>query len=182
MSKNILHLEEDEHIIMEVRKHWIVFFGFAFNLIMSALLPFILLVFLRFLYSGVDVSLPGNSLAFFLFLYCLWLLILWISFFIHWTKYYLDVWYVTQKRIIAVDQRSIFDRGVSNLRFDRIQDVTVDVKGFLPTLLNFGNIKVQTASEDNYDFSMTSVRDPGNVKKVIFSQHNVISDRKTRAL
>jgi uncharacterized membrane protein YdbT with pleckstrin-like domain len=103
---------------------------------------------------------------------------LWLSFFINWTKYYLDVWYVTEKRIIAVDQRGIFNRGISNLRFDKIQDVTIDVKGFIATLLNYGNVKVQTAGEDNYEFSMSVVSNPENVRKVIFNQHNEIGDRR----
>jgi hypothetical protein len=62
------------------------------------------------------------------------------------------------------------------LRFDKIQDVTVDVHGFIPTLKNFGNIKVQTASEDNLDFIIHTVRKPDVVRQVIFSQHNEIGD------
>ncbi len=179
MSKDVLHLESDEHIILEVRKHWIVFAAYALGLLFTAFLPFIFYTLIkRFAPILLSFSLPGNNHALFLFLYTLWLLTLWIFFFVDWTKYYLDVWYVTEKRIIAVDQRNIFDRGISNLRFDKIQDVTIDVRGFISTLLNFGNIKVQTASEDNYDFSMTSVRNPENVRRVIFSQHNEIGDKK----
>ncbi len=179
-SHDILHLDLDEHVILEVRKHWIVFAGNAVGLLFSALMPFVVFTFFKMLVPGVSdlmISIQGNGPALFLFFYCLWLLFLWVAFFVNWTKYYLDVWYVTGKRIIAVDQRNIFDRGISNLRFDKIQDVTIDVKGFLPTLLNFGNIKVQTAGEDNYDFSMTVVRNPEKVRQVIFSQHNEAGDR-----
>ena len=179
MKFDVLHLESDEHVILEVRKHWIVFVGRAMGLIFSAFLPFLIFTMYKVFIPGtIDISIPGNEYALFLFLYSLWLLTLWLSFFISWTKYYLDVWYVTEKRIIAVDQRNIFDRGISNLRFDKIQDVTIDVRGFIPTLLNFGNIKVQTASEDNYEFSISTVRNPENVRKVIFSQHNEIGDRR----
>ncbi len=177
---DILNLESDENVILEVRKHWIVFFGNAMSLLFSSLLPFIIYTFFKVALPGLgnmQISFPGNIQALLLFFYSLWLLFLWVTFFISWTKYYLDVWYVTGKRIIAVDQRNIFDRGISNLRFDKIQDVTIDVKGFLPTLLNFGNIKVQTAGEDNYEFNMSMVKDPEKVRKVIFSQHNEIGDR-----
>ncbi len=179
MKYDVLHLEPDEHVILEVRKHWIVFLGSAMGLLLSALLPFLLFtIFKIFLPDVLNISFPGNGFALFLFFYTLWLLALWLSFFVGWTKYYLDVWYVTEKRIIVVDQRNIFDRGISNLRFDKIQDVTVDIRGFIPTLLHFGNIKVQTAGEDNYDFSMTTVRNPEDVRRVIFSQHNVIGDKQ----
>lgn len=174
MKTDILHLDPDEHIIMEVRKHWIVFFGHSIGLLFSAFLPFILLTALSKLAPQLmNVQIEGNIYALAVFVYTIWLLFLWILFFVDWTKYYLDVWYVTEKRIIAIDQRNIFDRGISNLRFDRIQDVTINVKGFLPTLLRFGDIRVQTAGEDNLDFSMTVVRHPENVRKVIFSRHNV---------
>lgn len=179
-SFDTLHLDSDEQIMLEVRKHWIVFFEQAASLLFSAFLPFIVYTFLKMFLpqiENISIALPGTGSALLLFFYSLWLLFLWVTFFVSWTKYYLDVWYVTGKRIIAIDQRNIFDRGISNLRFDKIQDVTIEVKGFLPTLLNFGNIKVQTAGEDNYDFMMSTVRNPEKVRKVIFSQHNVIGDK-----
>jgi len=178
MSYEALHLDQGENVILEVRKHWIVFAGQAIGLLFTAFLPFILYtVFKIFTPKILELNIVSNPHALFLFGYSLWLLALWLSFYINWTKYYLDVWYVTQKRIIAVDQRHIFDRGISNLRFDKIQDVTIDVKGFLPTLLNFGDIKVQTAGEDNYEFTMTVVRRPEEVRRVIFNQHNEIGDK-----
>ncbi|MBA3732873.1 PH domain-containing protein [Patescibacteria group bacterium] len=183
MNYEILNLEPDEHVILEVRKHWIVFAGHAVGLLFAAFLPFIILTLFKiFLPSLIIIKIPGNTSALFLFFYCLWLLALWISFFFDWTKYYLDVWYVTEKRIIIVDQKKIFDRGISNLRFDKIQDVTIEVEGFIPTLLNFGNIKVQTASEDNFDFLLTNVRNPEQVRKIIFSQHNEIGDKFVRTV
>ena len=177
MTYKQLHLEEGENVIFEVRKHWIVFVGQASALLFSALLPFILLTLGKvFEVDLPELNIPGNKSALFLFIYLLWLLTLWILFFLDWIKYYLDVWYVTEKRIIAIDQRKIFDREVSNLRFDKIQDVTIDVHGFIPTLLGFGNIRVQTASEDSKEFYMNSVRHPENLRKVIFTQQNKMNE------
>ena len=178
MSYEALHLDPDEHVILEVRKHWIVFFGNAIALLFSAFIPFVILTALKvFLPQIFKIPLSGNVYALFLFFYCLWLLVLWISFFIYWTKYYLDVWYVTEKRIIAIDQRSTFNREISNLRFDKIQDVTIDVDGFIPTILKFGNVRVQTASEDERDFYMSMVKNPDEVRRVIFNQHNETSSK-----
>src|SRR3989344_2396757 len=177
MSYKQLHLEEGENVIFEVRKHWIVFVGQAVALLFAALLPFILFTLAEmFDFPIPQLNISGNQSALFLFLYLLWSLTLWILFFLDWTKYYLDVWYVTEKRIIAIDQKRIFDREVSNLRFDKIQDVTIDVHGFIPTLLGFGNIRVQTASEDSKEFYMKSVRHPENLRKIIFTQQNKINE------
>lgn len=175
-----LHLDPDEHVILEVRKHWIVFAGHALGLLCAAFMPLIVFAMIKMLVPSLlkVVTLPTNinAYAFFLFFYILWLLALWLSFFIDWTKYFLDVWYVTEKRIIDVEQRRIFDREISNLRFDKIQDVTIDVHGFIPTMLNFGDVKVQTAAEDSGDFFLSTVRNPEEVRRVIFSQHNEVGD------
>ena len=178
MNYDALHLDLDEQVILEVRKHWIVFAGHAAGLLLGALLPFMLFTALRIFVSGVSsISFPGNTYALFLFCYTLWLLALWLSFFVAWTKYYLDVWYVTKKRIIIIDQKRLFDRYISNIRFDKIQDVTVNIDGLIPTMLKFGNLRVQTASEDETEFMMTSVRHPEEVRKVIFGQHNEVHNQ-----
>ncbi len=174
-----LHLDPGENVIFEVRKHWIIFLEHTIALSLAAFIPFVVFALLEiFVPTLINVNLPGNEYALFVFFYCIWLLILWISFFVNWTKYYLDVWYVTEKRIIAIDQKRIFSREVSNVRFDKVQDVTVTVKGFIATFLDFGNIEVQTASEDNRDFKMTVVRHPQEVRRIIFNQQNKNSDTR----
>ncbi|MCX6702147.1 MAG: PH domain-containing protein [Candidatus Zambryskibacteria bacterium] len=182
MSYKALHLELDEHVILEVRKHWIVFVGQALALLFIAALPFVLFVVLKTFVPTLlninNINFFGNKSALFLFLYTLWVLFLWISFFIGWTKYYLDVWYVTEKRIIIIEQKNLFHREISNLRFDKVQDVTLDIEGFIPTLLKFGNIRVQTASENNQEFFMSIVRHPEEVSRIIFSHQNKSSDNK----
>jgi hypothetical protein len=179
MSYEALHLDPGENVILEVRKHWIVFAGQAVGLVFAAFIPFVVLTVIKIFLPGLlNITIPGNGYALFLFFYSLWLLALWASFFVDWTKYYLDVWYVTEKRIIIVDQKRLFDREISNIRFDKIQDVSIDVDGVIPTYLHFGNIKVQTASEDNAEFYMSTVRHPEEVRRIIFSQHNDVSDRK----
>ncbi|HEY0220955.1 MAG TPA: PH domain-containing protein [Candidatus Paceibacterota bacterium] len=179
MNFRALHLEEGEDVIYEVRKHWIVFLGNVIALFLLASLPLIVFSFAGLFFPELlNIDVHGNIYALFFFFYFLWVLVLWISFFINWTKFYLDVWYVTEKRIIIAEQRQLFDRQVSNIRFDKIQDVSVLIDGFIATFLDFGSVRVQTASEDNTEFSMNMVRHPGEVRKVIFSQHNTISDKK----
>lgn len=177
MNYEALHLDPEENVILEVRKHWIVFVANGIGLLFLAFVPFAVFTIMEiFVPQAFQISLHGNIVALFSFFYSLWLLLLWISFFSQWTKYYLDVWYVTQKRIIIVDQKRLFDRQISNIRFDKVQDVSIDVDGILSTFLGFGNIRVQTASEDNTEFILNTVRNPEELRKVIFLQHNEIGD------
>jgi energy-coupling factor transporter transmembrane protein EcfT len=167
-----LNLDPGETIILEVRRHWIVFISrIVFFLVLFVAPPIIYTLTVAFAPATVTIY----AYAYFsmlLFLYSLWLLLLWTGLFIQWTNYYLDVWYITEKRIIDVNQKRIFHREVSNLRFDKIQDISIEVKGIVATFLNFGDLKVQTAAEDSSDFFMVSAARPEEVRKVIFSHHN----------
>lgn len=172
----MLYLDQNEHVILEVRKHWFVFVSTAAAHLVGALFP---LFGYEFLTKFIPIQLPSISVVAGkgLFFYAIWLLIIWISFFVQWTKYYLNVWYVTEKRIIDVDQKKLFDRTVSNLRFDKIQDITIQIDGFLATMLHIGDIKVQTAAEDSGDFYMHNASKPDKIRSFIFSQHNSASEQ-----
>lgn len=173
-----LHLDPGEKIVYEVRRHWFVFLFNGIVLALLALLPFLAYSFLSNYLNVIPADTIEKYFYTGLFFYALWLLFLWMMFFLQWTKYYLDVWYITDKRIIDVDQKAIFHREVSNLRFDKIQDISIEVHGVIATFLNFGNLQVQTAAEDSSDFFMKHARKPEEVRRIIFSQHNIESEKK----
>lgn len=75
-------------------------------------------------------------------------LFIWLFFFHHWIDYYLDVWVVTNQRILNIEQEGLFSRTISELNMEMIQDITSEIKGKLATFLNFGNVYVQTAGEE----------------------------------
>jgi len=60
-------------------------------------------------------------------------------------NYYLSIQIVTSERIIDVDQRGLFNREVNTLSISNIEDVSYKKSGFWGTLLDFGNVVVQTA-------------------------------------
>ncbi|MDD4333275.1 MAG: PH domain-containing protein [Patescibacteria group bacterium] len=74
-------------------------------------------------------------------------LFLWLFFFFSFIDYYLDVWIITNERIIDIKQEGFFARTIAELRLYRLQDVTSEVKGIFSTLLGYGNVYAQTAGE-----------------------------------
>lgn len=167
----MLYLDPGETILYEVRRHWIVIFAYGFILGILAILPsFFLGIISDYVKSSIQI--PGEIWILVFFGYLLWLLILWVLFFIQWTNYYLDVWYITEKRIIDIEQMTLFHREISNLPFDKIQDVTINVRGLIATFLRFGDIRVQTAAEHSSDYIMRKVANPDKVRQIIFEQHN----------
>jgi ABC-type multidrug transport system fused ATPase/permease subunit len=93
MDYQSIHLDPGENVLLEVRKHWIVFAGNALVLFFGALLPLAVYTILQIFVPNIlkMIVLPGNGAALVSFLYILWVLFLWIIFFIEWTVYYFDV-------------------------------------------------------------------------------------------
>lgn len=153
----------DEKILKVVHRHWFVIV-FQFFIISVALL-FIVgsFFFMSRLYPEIVKAL-GSSVI--MFLETTFILFIWFYAFLVWIDYYLDVWIVTNERIINIEQNGLFSREISELRLENIQDVTTQVGGFLPTMLNFGYVYVQTAAEKER-FVFEQVPDPYGIKNLV---------------
>lgn len=147
-SNNSFEGEEgDEKVVLLLRRH-----------------PFVILI--KLLFFAVLIMVPTMIGAFFspylhahellsafFFLASIWYLLIWSAAFYTLTMYTLDVWIVTNKRIIDSKQKGFFHRTVAELHLSRIQDISVNTNGFLHTLLKFGDLQVQTAgAEDKFNF------------------------------
>jgi hypothetical protein len=80
--------------------------------------------------------------------------------------YYLDVWIVTDQRIINIEQRGMFNREIAEHDLDKIQDVSGIQKGFFSTVFSFGDVHVQTAGEIQR-FIFRQVDNPFEIVKTI---------------
>lgn len=78
--------------------------------------------------------------------------------------FYLDVWIVTSQKVVDILQKQLFSRNISELDLDRIQDVTTDISGLFPTIFNYGNITIKTASNTT-SIIFRSVPDPEKIRK-----------------
>ena len=167
MNEKEFNLEPGEQVIMEVRKHWFVFLGELLPYAILAVIPFALPNLLRYApplavyVDKLNYSAPiGRALL------GVWLLITWTSAWGTFTRYFLNAWVLTNQRIVNIKQRSFWNRGVSSLLLERVQDVTSDVSGVLPSLLGIGDIKVQTAGEE-VDFVMRGIPSPEAMRDLI---------------
>lgn len=158
---------EGERIILVLRRHPIVFF---FTLVCFAVLALVPM--------GARLAIPSDFLpapgglveGFLIILGTTYYLCLWLGFTYAWVDYYLDLWIVTNDRIINIEQAGLFNRVISEQGIVRVQDVTSEVRGLLPTFLNYGHVYVQTAGE-RARFIFEQVPQPDLVKKVILQAH-----------
>lgn len=152
---------------MEVRRHWIVLVPEAVFLGVVMLLP----IFVYALVSALPIvwHLGGGATSLALYVYGAWLLLGWAVGFVMWIDYYLDMWVVTDRRLIDVDQKGLFRREVASIRFEKIEEIKAETDGILATYLGFGTIRVQTAAETT-EFAITSVADPQKMVDAINSR------------
>lgn len=166
----MIKIEKNEKIILETRRHWFVLFSKTLFLVFFLALPLVVAVGANIFNLSKFIILAGDGIYLSIILTALWILFLWITFFIIWTDYYLDIFIITDKRIIDIDQKKLFSREVAVSQLEHVEDVTTEVHGFIATLLNFGNIQLQTAGEKR-EFIIKGVPNPTGIRRKIMKAH-----------
>lgn len=156
-------LNPDEKVIMLVRKHKIYYLKHALVLFFLLILPILLYFILAFNFQ--DLFNPIIDTLYILITSVYFLAILLFSL-TSWINYYLDVWIITNERLIEYEQKSLFHRETGELMLESIEDVHVTIEGFLPSLIKSGNIYVQTAGQAER-FIFTDAPNPESVKETI---------------
>ena len=163
-----LPLEPGEKIVLICHKHWL---AYAFNTFISFVLLILPYALYRTLGFATDVSFTARTTELITFFYLGWFLFLWLYFFIAWTNVYLDKWIVTDRRIIDIEQERLFSRKVSDFRIEKIQNISVEERGFWANMLGFGNIHVETAGEHT-TLRFDMLPDPSEVRDLISENHD----------
>lgn len=126
------NLKEWEKILMVLRRHWFVY--------VILLLYFLWAIFLSIvIYYLFWVNIVTNIINI-----IIWLLIS-LFLYLEWLNYELDLYVVTDSRIIWIEQSSFLNRKVSECNLWQIQEVNTQTKWLLPNILNYGTLKIQTA-------------------------------------
>lgn len=164
---SIYHLPNhipNEKVIKIIRRDFFILFKKVMMLMLLLILPLVLFYFLISASMEVlngPIAYPilvlGTS-AYYLFA--------WLFFFFSFIDYYLDFWIITNERIINIEQKGFFSRVIAEQRLFRIQDVTSEVHGAIPTVLKYGNVHVQTAAETQR-FIFKEVPAPDGIRNLI---------------
>jgi len=149
--------EKDEVVRIVLRRHpFVILIKFVYFAILLVI-PFII----KKTFS--QFSLLNES---FIFLSAIWYVIVWSHIFYSLTMYTLDVWILTNKRVIDSTQHGFFRRTISELHINRIQDISVKTEGVIQTLLRFGDLHIQTAGTEER-FKFLQIPNPTKVKDEI---------------
>jgi len=153
-----------EKTILFLRRHWLVPLRILAVLVLLLLVPIAAYFLIQAELPWVlDHAIITPLLA---LLASMYYLAVWVYSFSEYIDYYLDIWIVTNERIINIEQLGLFARVASELNLTAIQDVTSDVRGIVQTFLDYGTVHVQTAAETTR-FVFKQVEKPELIKRQI---------------
>ena len=156
-----IQLKPEEDVLEVVHEDIVPHLPRFFLLFLWVVIPFFFLFPLfREGWVGVLVfgGLVGSATFFFLRAY------------VKWTN---TVLIVTDRRVIDVERKAFLDRVISEISYPRIDEVSYRVKGILPTLFRYGDIRIQM-SGSAADIEFKHAARPSRV-------HDLINDLREHA-
>jgi signal transduction histidine kinase len=169
---DLIAFDAGEKPLLIVRKHWAIFVRDVLASCLAAVLPFLLwaLATRTELVPDVPVIAAGAH-----YLGTLWLLVVWITLFVLWTEYFLDVWIITDRRIFNIQQVGLFHRQSSSCEIENVQEIVVHTDNFLQTLLHYGTVRIQTAGPSGEYITAEGVPHPERVRAAIQAQTGIVA-------
>ena len=121
-----------EKIVMVVKRHWIVYVILWVHFLVALSISFGIYV-LLWINSISHLLNIGFWMVFSLFLY------------VEWLNHELDMYIVSDNRIIWVEQITFLNRTVSECNLWQVQEVNSKTSGLFANILNYGTLSIQTA-------------------------------------
>lgn len=141
--------EEDEEIILFIRRHFITNFPWIFLTALFLMLPLVAVFFFQL--SGLvlfDLS-PQLTVVMVSFYYLIILTYALMQFIV----WFYHVGIVTQKRLLDLDVYNVLSHHLAETEIADIVDVSYAQRGFFQSFFNYGDVPIQTeAIKANFEF------------------------------
>ncbi len=165
-----------EKIEYLLRRHPVTFVPQILLFILLMAVPFVVYFLINNLYPTVLDPMTSEILfPLAVLIASIYYLGLYLFFYSQFIEFYLDMWIVTNDRIVDVEQNGLFSRTISELDLYRVQDVTVDMNGFFPSIFKYGHVRVKTASQ-NLGIVFHNVPNPNEIREALIQLSD--EDRK----
>lgn len=174
--KHLPNQRLNEKLIMVLRRHWFALLTIGSAFVILTVIPLALGIYFWDVISVWNRQpFLGPTLAVVTSMY---FLSVWLFASIEFTDYYLDMWVITNERVINIEQHGLFKRTTSELDLASVQDATSEVRGFLQTMFSYGNVFVQTAGEKGR-FHFKNIPHPERIQEVVM---RLVQDDKQRVV
>ncbi|HRY36724.1 MAG TPA: PH domain-containing protein [Candidatus Magasanikbacteria bacterium] len=158
----IVTLKNYEKEIFRLRRHLITFLPAFLLYVLGLILPVAAGI---YFYITLGTEFTGAVYTPILILIAgVYMLSISLFFYSYFVDFYLDIFFVTNDRLVDVNQNNLFARTVSEVDLYRIQDITSEIKGISQQLFNYGTIIIQTAATEP-KFVVYKVPDPHGLRQ-----------------
>lgn len=151
-----------EQVLYKLHRHPLTFIPIVTLYLVLMTMPVIVYLLIDNLYPLLIQSTVLYPLA--VLFASIYYLSIYLFFYARFIDYYLDLWIVTNDRIVDIEQHGLFHRVTTELDLFRIQDVTADIKGVFPTIFRYGNVHVKTASSTT-SIIFKNVSNPDHIRE-----------------
>ena len=169
---------ENDKVLIMTRRHIASMLKTIFLILFMVILPVIIM---SILLATRPEVLHGVLMNFLVVLGAIYYLTVATFIFTQWVIYYFDLFILTDQEILDIDQKGLFDRETIEISLLRVQDVSVQVKGLLPTIFGYGDVIAESAGENSHTYVIDNVPDPTGIANRIMDLHNAHINRDDRA-
>ncbi len=139
-KEHVSLLRDNEQIKLTLHRHWIILvFHFLYFVALFATTA-ILLVYKDSIIDLFGSALYWGSVSLYWIIFLTFILI-------DWMNDELDIFIITDSRVIAIDQISALSRSVNECSLDRVQEVNAHTSGIFQSIFGFWDVHIHTASE-----------------------------------
>lgn len=157
----VIELQPGEHQVLLCRRHWIALYP---QLLLDLLVAAIPVGLLMWVVRSQGAGGRGEQIA--LAASAVWLVVMAFRAYFHWYRWRHDTWLITNQRLVDSVRRNWFNHEVSSADLIDIQDVSMSRSGVFQTALDFGDLNVQTASEQQR-FVLAKIPGPAAVLTIL---------------
>lgn len=151
MASLPVNLQEGEHVIMRVHRHFIFLLANLVSVIVLGVIPTIILL--------AVAAAAGPILV---ILAVLWGIVTLIAGYFVWYRYQYDEWIITNQRLIDSVKKHWFHQHLISTDLINIEDMSVSKEGIMQTLFNYGDLRCETAGHEA-NFVLKGIPNPSGV-------------------
>ncbi|MCP4522940.1 MAG: PH domain-containing protein [Candidatus Gracilibacteria bacterium] len=161
------HLKEGEKLEMEIRRHWVIYIFLG--------MYFLIGVFI----SAMTYSFFGGASWIHMINIIFWMFY-GLFIYVEWLNHELDMYLITNNRIIGVEQISWMNRVTRECNLAQVQEVSSKTKGFFANILNYGTITIQTAGANANNLDMELAPDAIQQARLVLNIVDHYRDNEAR--
>jgi hypothetical protein len=155
-------MQDGEQLTLLVRRHWMFLYPRLIGIIMVALVPVGAAAGLISAFAPINPLTQQLAILAGIAWVVAWAIVAYFT----WYQYQHDVWILTNQRLIDSKRLHWFHPDLSSAHLVNLQDISVNKKGVLPTLFNYGDVRCETAGSTSV-FTLSEIPDPATVLSTI---------------